>query len=342
MKIYSQPSIKKKVMEKHIIKSMPTGIQKLNDNSKSIIKTADYNTKKPINISSAAFNIGCPISTIPMKKLAIEDLKRFETIEDYNSKYPYYKKNAKKSPDYEVPAVDSGTHEYANVIGYNDNWGASSTINVWNSYTEQSSEFSLSQIWVARGNTFDGSLETVEAGAQVYNNRNGDNNNHFFIYFTPDNYGSGGCYDLGCGFVQTNPNILIGQTLTPVSTLGGTQYSIHLEIVRDTVDGDWWIKYGDSWLGYYPNSLFDSNGLKDKAARADFGGEIFNGSISIHTNTDMGSGEFPSAGWQQAAFQNNLKYVDLNYTYVDLTNGVLNVTDSNCYDINYISSSSGT
>ncbi len=345
--IYSQPSMRNKSKEKIKLKPSPM-LEKIVNEQDKMLKDKS-NTQKSMDISSLNFSVGCPIGTVPMKKLTIEELRNFETLEDYNSKHPSYKKNnysykpkARNSRTYEPPGVDYSNHEYAIVTDDVYNMGADSSINVWNSYTEKSSEFSLSQIWVQRGSGND--LETIEAGVQVYKDLYQDYNSHFFIYFTPDNYGSGGCYNDKCHFKQISSNIYPGITLSPVSTLGGTQYEVRLQIVRDPVDGDWWIRFQNEWVGYYENSLFDANGLKNEASKVRFGGEIINNSTSTHTKTDMGSGNFSSSGFQYAAFQRHLKY--LTYTggtdifYNNYTNGTKIVTDANCYNVDYTSYSS--
>lgn len=190
-------------------------------------------------------------------------------------------------------------------------------MSLWNPYTERSDEFSLSQKWVVRGSGSD--LETAEAGWQKYKDLYGDWNARLFIYFTPDNYGSGGCYNLTCGaFVQTNNTVYIGGAFSQYSQVGGAQWEIKLLWYKDGTNGHWWLRYGDTWVGYYPRTRFDANGLRDQAAKIDFGGEIIDRQTSgRHTHTDMGSGRWPYEGYGYAAYQRALKYVDTTNYYRD-------------------------
>jgi hypothetical protein len=109
----------------------------------------------------------------------------------------------------------------------------------------------------------------------VYPHKYGDTATRFFIYFTPDNYGPGGCWDLECaGFVQTHPTACFGCAIGPYSTPGGPQYEVHLRFAKSH-DGDhWWLYWFDEPLGYYSKYKFDNNGLRTTAARVKFGGEV--------------------------------------------------------------------
>jgi len=220
------------------------------------------------------------------------------------------------------------------------NLGAESVLNLWSPYVEKSNEFSLSQIWVVRGSG--SNLETVEAGWQVYKDLYGDWRSHLFIYFTPDNYGSGGGYNLTTGaFVQVNNTVYIGGGFTNYSSLGGSQYTIKILLYKDGTNGHWWLRYGNTWVGYWPRNRFDANGLRNQADRIDYGGEIVNTRPNNrHTRTDMGSGHWPYEGYGYAAYQRNIKYVDVSNFYQNATGLNVSYTSDMCYDIHLYESSS--
>ncbi len=324
--IYSQKSLKNR---KLLLKPRYLSIDKKRDSFQSI----NY---KAIDISDKQARVECPMMSIPMRKLSIEDLLKFKTLDNFRSKYG---KNKPKSS-----SATSYMHEYAIIRNTGKNYGSSTTINVWSPYTEKSNEFSLSQLWVSRGNG--SNLETVEAGIQKYKDLYGDWRSHLFIYFTPDNYGNGGCYNLSCNkFVQVSNNVYIGGGFNNYSQEGGKQYEITLKFLKDGDDGDWWLQYGDTWVGYYPKDLFDENGIKKYANSYDFGGEIVNSGTTQHTRTDMGSGYFSYKGWQYAAYQRKLIKIDSvsgSYHYIsDVINPSLYETNSNCYDIDFTTSNGG-
>jgi hypothetical protein len=202
-------------------------------------------------------------------------------------------------------------------------------------------------LWVP-GGTGD-NQQTVETGWQVYPQIYGDNQPHLFIYFTTHHYNSSypGCYNLDCqGFVQTSSNVVIGGPISPVSTVGGNQYDIKLMFLRDAGGShDWWLKVNDVWIGYYPNSLFNSQGIANYSNVIDYGGEVVNFATGgLHTTTQMGSGRFPKEGWQYAAFIRSLKYLDLNNYLQDSipltknTHDTNDVDNSNYYDLSLYSS----
>jgi Neprosin/Neprosin activation peptide len=266
----------------------------------------------------------CPERTIPLRRLTIEILDNFRTLEDF----------FRARPPHELTGP-TNTHQYANSYIFVDNWGAQSTLNVWSPYTERASEFSLSQIAVVRGSG--ASKETVEAGWQKFRDLYGDYRPRLFIYFTPDNYGPGGCYNLTCSaFVQVDGSVYIGGGFTNISAHPhpSTAWEFTVRWQRHGETGDWWLKYGDTWVGYYPAELFDDNGLRPRGSKASFYGEIIDDQPGgRHTRTDMGSGHFPGDGFGYAAYQRRIRTIT--------TGNVWNIrpaltddrTDANCYDI---------
>src|SRR4029078_8932627 len=129
----------------------------------------------------------------------------------------------------------------------------------------------------------------------------GTQNPVLFIYYTADGYQNTGCYNLSCGaFVQTNNTLHIGAGWSTYSTSGGSQYSVQLAYVL--YNGNWWLRYGSTWVGYYPGKLWGNANLPHHAQEIDYGAET----VGTSNNTSwpqMGSGRFASQGWQFAAYQ---------------------------------------
>jgi hypothetical protein len=331
--IHHQPALKRKGMENHVIQLQPPFLFESNGSEfdPDNYDDPEEGLDKPTHMIK--LNSLCNIGSIPLKKLKIKHLTRFSTLADFKRK----KLKGASEDTIEAPALTGPTdlHQYA-VIGKTvNNWGINSKISAFNPYTESSTEFSLSQIWAVGGSG--SNTETVEVGLQRYKQRNGDNYPRIFIYFTPDNYGSGGCYDLDCsGFVQIDNSISIGSRLSTYSQIGGSQHEMQMALVRERTQGNWWLQISGKWIGYWPNSLFDSTGLKDKSTRVSAGGEIINKNTTRHTGTDMGSGLFASEGWTKAAYQREIMYVNTSNQYTHMTSPYISETDSNCYDINFI------
>lgn len=98
-----------------------------------------------------------------------------------------------------------------------------------------------------------------------------------------------------------------GAAYASVSSVGGSQYSYRYELKLD--NGNWWINHDGNWLGYYPASLLPFF-QDDQGCRTSWYGEVYDPSPTNWTNTNMGSGEFASEGWQQAAYIREPFYKD--------------------------------
>ena len=272
----------------------------------------------------------CPEGAVPIRHLTIEILDNFETLEDFFRARPPHTRSGPTS-----------LHQYANSYHSGDNWGAQSTLNVWSPYTERSNEFSLSQISVTRGSG--GNFETVETGWQKYRQLYSDYRPRLFIYFTPDNYGAGGCYNLTCSaFVQVNNSVYIGGGFTNISSHPhpSTAWEFTIRWQRHGETGDWWLKYGNTWVGYYPAKLFDNSGLSPKGDKVHFFGEITDKrSDGRHTRTDMGSGHFPKDGFGYAAYQRRIRTITTSNYWNIRPTLTISRTDANCYDIEQHNSS---
>ncbi len=334
--IYKQPAMRHPGMAEHVLQLKPSGEpeDRKGEGREEPLGEVDpiLKSKKDPQSLKQEYMVAreqCPEKSVPIRRLTMDILKNFKTLEEFRRKNPPH-------------LVDGPTslHQYAHAYRNGDNWGAQSILNVWSPYTERADEFSLSQIWVVRGSG--ANRETVEAGWQKYRDLYGDYSPRLFIYFTPDNYGDGGCYNLTCdAFVQVNNSVYIGGGFTNISQHPhpSTAWEFALRWQKDGTTGHWWLKYGDTWVGYYPRSLFDSNGLRDLAAKVDFGGEIIDQQPGgRHTKTDMGSGHFPNDGFGYAAYQRQIRYITTSNvwgTHPSLTDSR---TDSDCYDISVLNS----
>ncbi|XP_020589494.1 uncharacterized protein LOC110030877 [Phalaenopsis equestris] len=265
----------------------------------------------------------CPEGTIAVRRATESDVLRASSIRSFGRK----------------PAAvirrDStgGGHEHA--VGYaNGDWyGAKASLGVWTPAVSTATEFSLSQIWVISG-SFNGDLNTIEAGWQVNPQLYGDSSPRFFTYWTTDSYQETGCYNLLCsGFVQTTNKIAIGAAISPTSIYGREQFDITLLVWKDPKHGHWWLQFGSGLLvGYWPSSLFSH--LAQSANMVQFGGEIFNSRSSpFHTATQMGSGHFAGEGFRRSAYFRNLQVVDSGNSLIPLYNLRVLADHQTCYDI---------
>ncbi|KAI5076140.1 hypothetical protein GOP47_0008205 [Adiantum capillus-veneris] len=275
----------------------------------------------------------CPSGTIPIRRTTEADLLRATKFANYGKKQHRPVQPPPKAPQIRNALNENG-HQHAIAYVEGDNYyGAKAVINVWNPLIQVPNEFSLSQLWVLAG-SFDGDLNSIEAGWQVSPDLYGDNNTRLFIYWTSDAYQGTGCYNLLCsGFVQINDQIALGASISPVSTYNDKQFDIEILIWKDPRGGDWWMSFGrNSVLGYWPSSLFSY--LSDSATMVEWGGEVVNSEPGgRHTDTQMGSGHFASEGFGKASYFSNLQIVDATNNL--RTPNMIDTFSENsgCYDV---------
>jgi hypothetical protein len=276
----------------------------------------------------------CPPGTIPMRRVTLEQIAPFRTLQDYLSKRGGLSLQARieASGSPIVKARDTATHRYAIGSQQVANVGAGSFLNVWSPHPT-AGNFSLSQIWVT-GGTGD-KLQTVEAGWQVYPDHYGTNKAVLFIYWTRDDYKTTGNYNLEApAFVQTDSSMVLGGEFAQYSASGGTQVEFGVLWSRDK-SGNWWLwiaKFGQvlfSPFGYYPRSLFGSGQLTISSDNCEFGGEV-----TGVASGQMGSGEAASAGFYHAAYQRQQMYTTAQSITLP-TNLTFYQSNPTCYTISW-------
>jgi hypothetical protein len=247
-----------------------------------------------------------PDGTIPVRRKTLPNLARFRNLREFFKKSPSSTVSARPpggsgSASPQVVATHRWAHAYQNV----NNLGGGSFLNVWDPAIGANQVFALSQHWYVGGSG--SGLQTAEVGWQVYPQFYGNTQPCFFIYWTADDYGSTGCYNLSCSaFVQTNKNWALGGALSPWSVSGGPQYEI--DFAYYLFQGNWWLYAGGesaaNAVGYFPTSIYRGGALTSQASEIDYGGET----VGTTSWPPMGSGAFASAGWQQAAYQRQIHY----------------------------------
>lgn len=253
--------------------------------------------------------LGCEDQTIPMSRITIEQLSRFQTLQQFFEKGPNGAGHAHDPANVEPPAT--ATHKYAYAQQSVDNLGPSTNLNVWRPhvYTDLNEVFSLAQLWTVGTST--NPVQTAETGWQNYPALYGTQNSVLFIYWTADGYNHTGCYNLTCpGFVQTSSTVYLGSGFTHYSTVGGAQYEYRLEYYL--YQGNWWLWAGNTWAGYYPATIYGTGQLSKHSNLLQFGSE----SVGTTVWPKEGSGLFPRRGFRYAAYQRLLYHVDLSNTGV--------------------------
>jgi Neprosin len=265
-------------------------------------------------------SIMCEDGTIPMRRITLEELTRFQTLDQFFQKYPHGTTRI-LTPN---PAVKLNDHKHAHSYQYTSkpNIGGSSDINLWNPTVVKTGSpytFSLSQQWYVNfiGNPKNNLKQTVEGGWQKWTplpKGFSSSNSALFVYWTADNYVKSGCYNLSCmpAFMQTNKNWFLGggfpqNSVNGYSVDGGPQYYFTLQYFN--YQGNWWLNLNGEWVGLYPGSFFKGNPMATSAALIDYGGETdADNSTSMTVWPPMGSGKKANVWWTHAAFQRNIYY----------------------------------
>jgi hypothetical protein len=270
----------------------------------------------------------CPPGSIPVRRITLEELGRFESLENFFQKGPG---GSGKPPAVmsSIEAEVAATHKYAHAYQNVNNLGGHSFLNTWAPLINTSRQqiFSLSQHWYVGGSG--STLQTAEVGWQVYPQKYSNSYPTLFIYWTADGYNRTGCYNLDCSaFIQTNRSVTIGGTIGNISIKNGSQYD--KEVAFYLSQGNWWLYIGgtssSNAIGYYPTSIYRNGALASKASSIDYGGET----VGTTSWPPMGSGEFANTGWQKAAYQRNISYYPTTGGAVDANLTVSNPSPG-CY-----------
>jgi Neprosin len=262
----------------------------------------------PGNLDQLGNPASCPPGTIPVRRVTLAEMARFETVQHFRQKSPVGKG---RHPRLSGIDPQAGVHKYAHAFQTVNNLGGHNFLNVWRPAIGANQIFSLSQHWYSGGSG--ASLQTAEVGWQVYPGKYGNPNPVLFIYWTADDYNSTGCYNLDCtAFVQVNSTWMLGGALSSVSVSGGNQ--AELEVAYYNYQGNWWLYLGgmsrSQAVGYYPASLYGTGQLARNATGIDYGGET----VGTASWPPMGSGAFASTGYQKAAYQRNIYYFTTSHT----------------------------
>ena len=330
-----QPAVKKLAAEKHDVSVVdaPTTVPK--DVAQRIAALTDDQGNRP-ELAVQKADHECPAGTVPVREVSVADVAAYGSLKAYLTKPP--------------PAGVG--YEYAHARRTIANYGAASSINIWNPYVSSTGaqDHSISQMWVSRGSG--GSAETVEAG--WVRRKTGDA--RLFVFTTSDGYGAADdgaidcegsttscCWNNDCAFIQNSgTDVYLDGTFNSYSTSGGAQSESRYFLFKDDTTGDWWFNYQGTWVGRWPRSLYDSNRIRDSASAIDFGGEVYDDVAAYHTFTQMGGdGAFASGGYGHAAYQNVLQYATVsggNY-FLNQASSLSELEPTpTCYDASYVNS----
>lgn len=258
--------------------------------------------------------------------------------------------------------VSSGGHLYARHSGTGDNTDANGVINLWR-YGETNWSGDMSLMQLSQSCTSSGVIQTAEAGFNVLPTLYGDTNLHLFTFFTTIGYGVPNAhyqkgYNLNVnGFVPwsgatTYPGATIASST--LSSVNGAQYECLIEWTLGG-DGNWWLYACSNWVGYYPTAnstttvaskRINYGLMSSRSCQYNLFGEAASRNwddYGVWGAVDMGSGQFASAGFANAAYIRHPQYYSLSGVWTDMPNNPLTGAgvDNDCYTVSNMVSSIG-
>ncbi|KAH7840917.1 hypothetical protein Vadar_023291 [Vaccinium darrowii] len=257
---------------------------------------------KPISIGLK--DGGCPVGTVPIRRISKEDLIR--------------ERFASKMTSLEDSTL--GTH-YA-VVRTRANSdkkfvGAGGEMSLHNPHVD-GRQYSAARVKIQNG------PDSLETGWRVDPSLYGDTRTRLFIR---TDAGQSHCFNTRCpGFVIVRSDIPLDMDFGGVSIRGGESQKTKAYIIRDQANGNWWLEFGfnSALVGFWPSAIF--TGLRDLANYAEWGGEVF--SPPGTTTPPMGWGTFPIGTIDWDAYFIQVSVLNENGQTVDADN-VEEFTDNN-------------
>ncbi|XP_077251418.1 protein neprosin-like [Tasmannia lanceolata] len=271
---------------------------------------------------------GCPLGTVPIRRITKEELKRAKSSPNIGKGYP---SNAQD------PSNDEGKFRFELQSTYKDGgaeFGSRAVLNTWQ--PKITGNQSSGSLVILRDESPPEQTRSIHAGWLVSNGLYHDFLPHLSTAWTNDNHQKTGCYDSLCpGFVQISRDLPVGIGLSPTSIYNGTQYYIIVTVYKDLLSEAWWLLYGDEKkkVGYWPKVLFNST-FADHADVAQWGGIVYNAGVLPWP--EMGSGHKPEINQQYrtACYIGGVNFIDKNGDSIPFTkeNPYRIIASSPCYE----------
>ncbi|EFH46049.1 hypothetical protein ARALYDRAFT_492556 [Arabidopsis lyrata subsp. lyrata] len=255
--------------------------------------------------------VGCPIGTVPILRVTKDALLKIKSIDSDNSN-PQSSWGKTYKP---TSSIDN--HHFAVVRttkgkpkSYN---GASMNINTFIPSVGPM-QFSASRMHFQIGNEF------IQVGWIVHPQLYHDFNSRLFVF---TNAGGHECYNLFCP--DGSGMILVSEDFTP--GLLAEQKSIDFAIMKDKINGNWWLLMGTSWeeIGFWPSSRFKES----SGTRVEWGGEVYSPSPP---NPPMGNSHYPKGSPIVDSYVRLITTVDENYNTDKTVKNTERYSDS-CYKV---------
>ncbi|ESQ55034.1 hypothetical protein EUTSA_v10026973mg [Eutrema salsugineum] len=229
--------------------------------------------------------IGCPIGTVPIVRVTKNDFLRSKLLSGDNS----------WNNTYEPMSPGSGynfavTHTKGAGRIYN---GGSMNVAIWTPPV-QPNQRSSARLKVQIGNEF------IEAGWTVHPGLYGDAKSRLFVF---TNAGGHACYNFRC----PSGMILVRQDFSPGLPLAGKYVDIYIDILKDKINGQWWLYVAGEQVGFWPSDRFKES----SGTMVEWGGAVY--SPPPTPSPPMGNGHYPVGNPKIDSYIRKISIVDANY-----------------------------
>ncbi|CAH2079099.1 unnamed protein product [Thlaspi arvense] len=246
--------------------------------------------------------VGCPIGTVPIKRVTKDELLRLHSLDDN------YKPRGSWSTTTCDPTYDVHYDQHHYAVGRTRKKGM-----VYNGATMElcitapkvkPTQFSHSRLYIQMGDDF---IQTgVAVNPVLYN----DNQPRVFVYTKA---GAKSCYNSQCdvGMISVRQDFPMGTELKPVSIRGAKQSRYEtFGLIKDQANGNWWLEFGSKAeeIGFWPSNRFGQS----SGNYVEWGGEVYSASLP---SPEMGYGYFLEYDIIYDAYVKHIFILDANHKF---------------------------
>ncbi|CAH2079100.1 unnamed protein product, partial [Thlaspi arvense] len=260
--------------------------------------------------------VGCPIGTVPIKRVTKEELLRLNSFED----------NYKPRGSWNTTAYDPNNDVHSDQLHFavarTPNTGMSfngATMELCITAPKvQPTQFSHSRLHIQMGDDF------IQMGAAVNPILYKDNLPRSFVYTKA---GAKSCYNSLCdvGMISVRQDIPLGLVLEPISHRGAKRsYYATFGLIKDQANGNWWFEFdsGAEEIGFWPAKFFGQSSGNE----VEWGGEVNSASLP---GPEMGYGIFPYLDMRFDAYIKRISILDANFKFDDKVDYLDSFSDDN-------------
>ncbi|CAA7045374.1 unnamed protein product [Microthlaspi erraticum] len=247
--------------------------------------------------------VGCPIGTVPIRRVTKDDLLSLNSLDDDK-----YKPRGSWSTNFNDSNNPVHNDQYHYAVGRTNNTGIhyhGATMDLCiTAPGVKPKQFSHSRLHIQLGNDY------VQIGLAVNPVLYGDVLPRTFVY---THAGGKSCYNSHCdvGMILVRRDVPLGMPFKPVSIRGSSEsHYVIFGLIKDQANGNWWLQLGDDAeeIGFWPAQRFPQS----FGNKVEWGGEVFSAN---QPSPEMGYGFLPAASVVYDAYVKRIAILDDNFHF---------------------------